>query len=182
MQALLRRQGVLQVLCSCPVGSDLARLACSPIQIMEYAEDLEAWASLSYGNASNTGFSYRLLEDMTSKFSDRNQEATLYFAHVEVLFPFMTLLRINEDPFSLTADTYDRKRSFRSSLMAPFAANMGFALYQCPSAVDRPVVVAFHNQVPLALPKCPGPCYLEDFKKNYLVRPFFMLLSNRPSY
>jgi len=59
---------------------------------------------------------------------------SLYFGHTETLLPFYSLLGLFLDEKPLTASNFlqhKEKRKFRSSIISPFAANIGFTLYEC---------------------------------------------------
>lgn len=137
---------------------------------MEYIYDLGKWADQGYGSELNAALSQPLLEDMVQKFSNSDQEATFYFSHAEAVLPLLSLLQINKDDFELTSQTFSRDRLYRTSLMAPFAGNIGFGLYNCTGYPGSPFVIAFANGGTLPLPKCPSPCSFEDFVHAYLVK------------
>ncbi|KAF6025945.1 MINPP1 [Bugula neritina] len=108
-------------------------------QVLEYAQDLKAYWKKGYGYTINYEQSCPLLTDIFTNFQEiiSNSSApavSLYFGHTETLLPFYSLLGLFLDEKPLTASNFlqhKEKRKFRSSIISPFAANIGFTLYEC---------------------------------------------------
>lgn len=100
------------------------------------------------------------------------QEAvTIQVGHAETLLPLLTLLGFFKDSDPLTSTNYasQAQRSFRTSLILPYAANLLLVLYDCGE--DGLRLQPLLNERPLAFPGMAGqqdsmPLY-QDVREHY---------------
>lgn len=100
------------------------------------------------------------------------EAVTIQVGHGETLLPLYTLMGFFKDDEPLTSSNYasQHQRSFRPSLVLPYAANLLLALYDCGEGNLRlqPLI----NEKPVSFPgltkgpQAPMPLY-EDVKKHY---------------
>jgi hypothetical protein len=144
-------------------------------ETLEYLEDLKHWYKKSYGTPLNAKMvcplHHHLLHELRQRAQGESERAAaLVFAHGETLLPLMTRLRLYADEEVLTASLslpQRARRNFRTGSIIPMAANLLLVLYQCspgPAASSlapslRHVVLALHNERPIALPMCAGAMY-----------------------
>ncbi|KAM3606163.1 uncharacterized protein V6R79_011812 [Siganus canaliculatus] len=112
-------------------------------QVMEYANDLKQFWKRAYGYDINSKSSCILFHDLFSRLNKAAQEneegeqvteaATVQIGHAETLLPLLTLLGFFKDSDALTSTNYatQTQRSFRTSDMLPYAANLVMVLYDC---------------------------------------------------
>lgn len=65
--------------------------------------------------------------------SNPSEKGNFYFAHKEILIPFLTKLGLYRDQQPLTSDDYATRggsRLWRTSLMSPFGANFIAVMYK----------------------------------------------------
>lgn len=106
-------------------------------EVLEYLGDLKHYYKTGYGFSINYRQATPLLKDMVAVLKElkANQKsdpkATIYFGHAETIVPLIALLGLFEGP-PLTADGFilSKHRAFRTSKIAPFAANIGFLVYR----------------------------------------------------
>ncbi len=68
----------------------------------------------------------------TTETSQRSTiEGHFRFAHAETVLPLASLLGYLQGDRPLKSSSIDESRIFRSSIVAPFSANIGFTLYEC---------------------------------------------------
>ncbi|KAG7280072.1 hypothetical protein CRUP_018028 [Coryphaenoides rupestris] len=79
------------------------------------------------------------------------EAATIQVGHGETLLPLLSLLGLYKDPAPPTADNYAQQhgRSFRTSGIVPYAANMLFVLYDCR---EGPRLQFLLNETPVQFP------------------------------
>ncbi|XP_059214792.1 multiple inositol polyphosphate phosphatase 1-like [Centropristis striata] len=112
-------------------------------KVMEYANDLKQFWKRAYGYDINSKSSCILFHDVFSrlnKAADENKSGqqvtetvTIQVGHAETLLPLLTLLGFFKDSEALTSTNYatQSQRSFRTSRMLPYAANLILVLYDC---------------------------------------------------
>ncbi|CAN6467417.1 unnamed protein product [Victoria cruziana] len=175
------------------------------VLLLEWTDDLEIFILKGYGKSINYRMGVPLLRDVFQSienaiYARENQstgtfeKAQLRFAHAETIVPFTCLLGLflersefekiqSEQPFQLPPKP-PSERSWRGSIVAPFAGNTVLALYHCPadkskgSASEKHnggyFVQVFHNEIPVKLPGCGDVnlCPFEVFKER-VVSPHF---------
>uniref|UniRef100_A0A3Q3EBD0 Multiple inositol polyphosphate phosphatase 1 n=1 Tax=Labrus bergylta TaxID=56723 RepID=A0A3Q3EBD0_9LABR len=112
-------------------------------QVMEYANDLKQFWKRGYGYDINSKSSCILFHDVFSRLDRAANEnksgqqvteaVTVQVGHAETLLPLLTLLGFFKDNETLTSLNYatQTQRSFRTSHMLPYAANLLLVLYDC---------------------------------------------------
>ncbi|TNM99304.1 hypothetical protein fugu_012337 [Takifugu bimaculatus] len=110
---------------------------------MEYANDLKQFWKRGYGHDINSKSSCILFHDLFSRLekavSDHKsgqkvtEAVTVQVGHAETLLPLLTLLGFFKDNNRMTSVNYaaQTRRSFRTSLIVPYAANLVLVLYDC---------------------------------------------------
>ncbi|KAH7488671.1 hypothetical protein PRIC1_007215 [Phytophthora ramorum] len=113
---------------------------------MDYFQDLKHFYRKSHGNALSTKIAAPLLQDIFRTMKQRvdgnsDIEGYFRFAHAETIIPLASLMNISyfnrhasDREGHFRADTpleLALQRKFKSSELAPFAANIGFVLYEC---------------------------------------------------
>ncbi|KAL2650155.1 hypothetical protein R1flu_018283 [Riccia fluitans] len=128
------------------------------VELLEWADDLQAHHLKGYGEAINYKMGVPLLEDVVSSMdraiaaSEAQKDvlveaARLRIAHAETLIPFTCLLGLfleGDDVKSLQTEKSMKhppsppyQRVWKGSLVAPFGANTAVVLYKCPREVER---------------------------------------------
>ncbi|XP_035028142.1 multiple inositol polyphosphate phosphatase 1 [Hippoglossus stenolepis] len=150
-------------------------------QVMEYTNDLKQFWKRSYGYDINRKSSCILFHDVFSrldKAANENQSGqqvteavTVQVGHAETLLPLITLLGFFKDSEALTSTNYatQSQRSFRTSHMLPYAANLLLVLYDCGGGDLR--LQPLLNEKPVTFPglaeqQASMPLY-QDVKANY---------------
>lgn len=112
-------------------------------QVMEYANDLKHFWKRSYGYDINSKSSCILFHDVFSRLEKAAKEnmsgqqvaeaVTVQVGHAETLLPLLTLLGFFNDSEPLTSTNFaaQTRRSFRTSHILPYAANLILVLYDC---------------------------------------------------
>ncbi|XP_030603825.1 multiple inositol polyphosphate phosphatase 1-like [Archocentrus centrarchus] len=112
-------------------------------QVLEYANDLKHFWKRGYGYDINSKSSCILFHDVFSRLDKVVEEnksgqqvaeaVTVQVGHAETLLPLLTLLGFFKDSETLTSTNFATQahRSFRTSLMLPYAANLLLVLYDC---------------------------------------------------
>ncbi|EGZ29842.1 multiple inositol polyphosphate phosphatase-like protein [Phytophthora sojae] len=113
---------------------------------MDYFQDLKHFYRKSHGHALSYEIATPLLQDIFRTMKQRvdgksDVEGYFRFAHAETILPLASLLNVSyfdrhasDQEGHFRADTpleLAFKRKFKSSELAPFAANIGFVLYEC---------------------------------------------------
>ncbi|KAE8902446.1 hypothetical protein PF005_g12430 [Phytophthora fragariae] len=113
---------------------------------MDYFQDLKHFYRKSHGHPLSYEIASPLLQDIFHTMKQRvdgmsNVEGYFRFAHAETILPLASLLNVSyfdrhasDREGHFRADTpldLALKRKFKSSELAPFAANIGFVLYAC---------------------------------------------------
>ena len=116
------------------------------VAILEYAVDIENWYENAGGNPVAAEAPFVLLRDIVDTILTYTSgdpsvvRAKWRFAHAETILPFATLLGLFETQPPLLADHRDDDRLFKTSVVAPMAANIVATLYHCESKI--------HNNAP----------------------------------
>ncbi|XP_034538566.1 multiple inositol polyphosphate phosphatase 1-like [Notolabrus celidotus] len=112
-------------------------------QVLEYANDLKQFWKRGYGYDINSKSSCILFHDVFSRLDNAAVEnklgkqvteaVTIQVGHAETLLPLLTLLGFSKDNDTLTSTNYatQAQRTFRTSHMLPYAANLLLVLYDC---------------------------------------------------
>lgn len=144
----------------------------------DYLDDLKAFYELGAGHAINYEMAAALLQDVFSSLRGRINETNdlhsiIDFAHAETTLPLLTLLGYT-DRSSLTASanlTAIEARDFRTSVDAPFGANVEFRLFQRKSNEDQYFVQVLVNEQEDEIPGC-GDVYCDVVKVERLWRTY----------
>ncbi|KAM4624303.1 multiple inositol polyphosphate phosphatase 1b [Polymixia lowei] len=149
----------------------------SSAKVLEYKSDLKQYWKRAYGHTINSKSSCTLFHDLFTRLelavqqSRSGQEVpeavTIQVGHAETLLPLLTLLELYKDQTPPTADNYNKQhgRSFQSSRIVPYAANMLFVLYDCHQG---PRLQFLLNESPVRFPglKEDAPLY-RDVRRRY---------------
>uniref|UniRef100_A0A3Q3SVF1 Multiple inositol polyphosphate phosphatase 1 n=1 Tax=Mastacembelus armatus TaxID=205130 RepID=A0A3Q3SVF1_9TELE len=150
-------------------------------QVMEYANDLKQFWKRGYGYDINSKSSCILFHDVFSRLDKAaidnrsgqqvTEAVTVQVGHAETLLPLLTLLGFFKDSEALKSTNYatQTQRSFRTSHMLPYAANLLLVLYDCGAGDLR--LQPLLNEKPVTFPLLAGqqvsmPLY-EDVKEHY---------------
>ncbi|KAM9345142.1 multiple inositol polyphosphate phosphatase 1-like [Symphorus nematophorus] len=152
-------------------------------KVMEYASDLREFWKRGYGYDINSKSSCLLFHDLFSRLDkiaadnksgqQVTEAVTVQIGHADTLLPLLTLLGFFKDSNALTSTNYasQAQRSFRTSHMLPYAANLVLVLYDCGGGDLR--LQPLLNERPVTFPglidqKASMPL-LEDVKEHYKV-------------
>ena len=149
---------------------------CTLKQVLEYYNDLKYWYEFGYGNAINGKTSCPLMKDVKKTFEETKNLGTFYFSHEEGLLPFLDLVGLYKDNFTLTYDIYGEdmvtNRKYQGSRIGPFAQNIGFVFFDCGEG-NNSKVLTLHQERVVKLDKCSEEaCDWEEFKEAYQVKIF----------
>ncbi|XP_028989579.1 multiple inositol polyphosphate phosphatase 1b [Betta splendens] len=112
-------------------------------KVLEYQSDLKQFWKRSYGHAVNSMSSCPLFHHVFRTLDKAGrprrsteaspEPASILVGHAETLLPLLSLLGLYKDQSLLRASNYQSQqgRSFRTSLIVPYAANLLFVLYDC---------------------------------------------------
>ena len=120
------------------------------LDMLEYREDLEYYWQDGYGYKVNTEQGCVLVKDAVDNFrnitmglhSREEQNGIFYFTHSGTILKLLSYLGLYKEKVnpetglspSLRHDNYERmkeSRNWRTSLIDPFASNVGFVLKKC---------------------------------------------------
>ncbi|KAH7854323.1 hypothetical protein Vadar_012552 [Vaccinium darrowii] len=194
-----RRQDVSSLWYLCKQEASLLNMtnqACalftpSEVSLLEWIDDLKLFILEGYGNALNYRMGVPLLEDVVQSMEQAimaqeeglapgtYEKARMRFAHAETLLPFSCLLGLflegsefdkiqKEQPLKLPPKPPQR-RTWRGSVVAPFAGNTMLVLYSCPNnSSSKYFVQVLHNEHPVPMPGCGNSdiCPYEIFKES----------------
>lgn len=177
---------------------DITNQACglfnpTELALLEWTDDLEAFILKGYGKSVNYRMGLPLLKDVVESMelainateealpSGSYEKARLRFAHAETVVPFSCLLGLflqgseynlilKEKPLELPPKP-PKRRTWRGSVVAPFAGNNMLVLYSCPVRKSSKYFVhILHNEHPVPLPGCDNSdfCPFEVFKERIL--------------
>ncbi|XP_057981577.1 uncharacterized protein LOC131166943 isoform X2 [Malania oleifera] len=163
----------------------------SEVNMLEWTDDLELFILKGYGKSLNYRIGVPLLEDVVQSMEDAikakeeghapgsYEKARLRFAHAETVVPFSCLLglflegsefeQIQREQSLQLPPKPPLKRSWRGSLVAPFAGNNMLVLYSCAAnASSKYYVQVLHNENPMPMPGCHNSdfCPFEVFKER----------------
>ncbi|XP_056153197.1 multiple inositol polyphosphate phosphatase 1b [Lampris incognitus] len=163
-------------------------------KVLEYKSDLKQYWKRGHGHSINSKSSCSLFHDLFARLelavqqSRLGQEipeaATIQVGHAETLLPLLSLLGFYKDQTPPTSENYSKQhgRSFQTSKVVPYAANMLFVLYDCH---PEPRLQFLLNESPVQFPGMEedAPLYQDvrqryrhllegcDFKKECEVKP-----------
>ncbi|DBA05001.1 TPA: hypothetical protein N0F65_007003 [Lagenidium giganteum] len=116
------------------------------LRTMDYFHDLKHFYKKSHGHALAYEIASPLLQDMFQSMKQRvartsDVEGHFRFAHAETILPLASLLNLSDfdrhvnsrDGHFLASTPLEvaERRVFKGAVLAPFAANIGFVLYEC---------------------------------------------------
>ncbi|XP_041644900.1 multiple inositol polyphosphate phosphatase 1-like [Cheilinus undulatus] len=131
-------------------------------KVMEYAADLREFWKRGYGHDINSKASCDLFHDVFRRLGKAASEnksgqqvteaVTVQVGHADTLLPLLTLLGFFKDNETLTSSNYatQTQRSFRTSHMLPYAANLLLVLYDCGDGDLR--LQTLLNEKPVTFP------------------------------
>ncbi|XP_069000695.1 multiple inositol polyphosphate phosphatase 1-like [Embiotoca jacksoni] len=131
-------------------------------KVLEYASDLREFWKRGHGYDINSKSSCNLFHDVFSRLDRAANESksgrqvseavTVQVGHADTLLPLLTLLGFFKDTDVLTSTAYAARaqRSFRTSFMLPYAANLLLVLYDCGGGDLR--LQPLLNEKPLTFP------------------------------
>ncbi|RLN52434.1 hypothetical protein BBJ29_009527 [Phytophthora kernoviae] len=129
---------------------------------MDYFQDLKHFYKKSHGHLLSHEIAAPLLQDIFRTMKQRVEgksdiEGYFRFAHAETILPLAALLNVSyfdrhtsDKEGHFRADTpleLALQRKFKSSALSPFAANIGFVLYECTSDERKPHAVSSNFKV-----------------------------------
>ncbi|GAB9465880.1 hypothetical protein Gpo141_00003269 [Globisporangium polare] len=142
---------------------------------LDYAEDLENYFEKGGGFQINYEIASVLLKDIFTYMKALIDGTTkvvgnFRFAHAETTLPLMTLLGYGDRTPLLASYTADQIafRGFRTSVLAPMAANIDFRLYQSKANATQYFVQVLVNEKVAPVPGCDGQVFCELTKVEEL--------------
>jgi len=163
-------------------------LVADHVAVLEYAKDLDEWYENGPGNPVARTMPVELLRDLVAAFDDAvasslaaateddvrapnttRRRSALRFAHAETLLPLATMLGLFDAQPAPTAARLDDARRFRTSVVAPMAANLVATLHPCGGASASKVKVLY-NEREVVLPACAAEgvyCDLATLKRAF---------------
>ncbi|XP_062382482.1 multiple inositol polyphosphate phosphatase 1b [Sardina pilchardus] len=129
-------------------------------QVLEYKSDLKQYWKRGYGHDINRKSSCTLFHDLFRrldqaaydfKFGHVTEAVTVQVGHAETLLPLLSLMGFFRDETQLTASNFRQQqgRTFRTSQIVPYAANMVFVLYECGEGLRLQFLL---NEKPMTFP------------------------------
>ncbi|KAJ8248365.1 hypothetical protein GJAV_G00241230 [Gymnothorax javanicus] len=129
-------------------------------KVLEYAHDLKQFWKRGYGHDINRKSGCSLFHDVfgrldrvanASRFGQVMEAVTVQMGHSNTLLPLLTLLGFFRDDLPLLASNYASQcgRTFRTSRILPYSANLVFVLYDCTDGLR---IQALLNEKPLCFP------------------------------
>ncbi|EAT36389.1 AAEL011510-PA [Aedes aegypti] len=141
------------------------------VQVMEYKEDLNYYYQNGYGSEVGSDLSCHAMADMLKHLGRVDGEQVIaYFTHDSAIQLFLVALGAMEDREALRADNYYamEDRNFRSSELAPFAANIAVVRYECEDSEEPEKVMFFLNEKSLKFDWCTeGICDWSEVIRRY---------------
>ncbi|XP_054712174.1 multiple inositol polyphosphate phosphatase 1-like isoform X2 [Uloborus diversus] len=141
------------------------------LKVLEYAGDIDDYYKDAYGNEINPKQACPVADYVVDLFREyenvSNSKAVMQFSHAGGVKKVFSLFGLFKDEKPLKADDFcsQQQRKWRSSLVAPFNANLALILFQCGIELK---IKGFHNEKPVILGGCETElCALEDFYKTY---------------
>lgn len=130
-------------------------------KVLEYKSDLKQYWKRSHGHMISSLSSCPLFHHVFRTLDKAGrprrsteaspEPASILVGHAETLLPLLSLLGLYKDQTPPTADNYEAQhgRSFRTSLIVPYAANLLFVLYDCQRG---PRLQLLLNESPVRFP------------------------------
>ncbi|TKS90306.1 Multiple inositol polyphosphate phosphatase 1 [Collichthys lucidus] len=130
-------------------------------KVLEYKSDLKQFWKRSHGHVISSLSSCPLFHHVFRTLDKAGrprrsteaspEPASILVGHAETLLPLLSLLGLYKDQTSPTADNYHSQhgRSFRTSLIVPYAANLLFVLYDCQRGPRLQMLI---NESPVQFP------------------------------
>lgn len=147
--------------------------------IIDYLIDIRNYWEMGYGFTINWQTSCPYTSRLFKMFRNvvdgkRHNEAypepfVVQFAHTDTIIPLYTAFGLFNDSQKFLAGNYqiNKNRKFRTSLIGPFSANLGFGLYKCGTSMDY-VIRLFVNEEPVVIPACrQTSCLFSEFETYY---------------
>lgn len=143
---------------------------------MDYHGDLKAYWKKGFGHNLSWEIAAPLLKDIfdsVKQFTEGKNDLVGHFrfAHAETILPLICLLTHNwVDAVELQASTPEEiawTRSFKASILAPFAGNVAFHLYQCGSTYK---IQTRFNEQNVQISGCHASgylCTLDEFEASF---------------
>lgn len=134
-------------------------------KVLEYKSDLKQYWKRSHGHAISSMSSCPLFHHVFRTLDKAGrprrsteaapEPASILVGHAETLLPLLSLLGLYKDKTPPTASNYNTQhgRSFRSSLIVPYAANLLFVLYDCQKGPRLQMLI---NETPVRFPGLPS--------------------------
>ncbi|GAB9465881.1 hypothetical protein Gpo141_00003270 [Globisporangium polare] len=145
------------------------------VDSLDFAEDLESFYEKGPGYQINYEIASVLLKDIFTYMKALIDGTTkvvgnFRFAHAETTLPLMTLLGYGDRTPLLASYTADQIafRGFRTSVLAPMAANIDFRLYQSKANATQYFVQVLVNEKVAPVPGCDGQVFCELTKVEEL--------------
>ncbi|XP_048843450.1 multiple inositol polyphosphate phosphatase 1b [Brienomyrus brachyistius] len=148
----------------------------SDAQVLEYKNDLKQYWKRGYGYDINRKSSCTLFHDIFTRLNqaaneirsgDVTEPVAVQVGHAETLLPLLSLMNLFMVETPLTAANFaeQHNRTFLTSRMVPYAANLAFVLYSCQEGPRLQLVL---NERPLTFPGISHPVPLfRDVKEQY---------------
>uniref|UniRef100_A0A3B3UM92 Multiple inositol polyphosphate phosphatase 1 n=1 Tax=Poecilia latipinna TaxID=48699 RepID=A0A3B3UM92_9TELE len=123
----------------------------SDAKVLEYSFDLKQFWKRSHGHLISSLSSCPLFHHIFRTLDKAGQPASVLVGHAETLIPLISLLGLYKDQTLPTASNYHSQhgRSFRTSRIIPYAANLLFVLYDCQRGPRLQLLI---NETPLRFP------------------------------
>jgi multiple inositol-polyphosphate phosphatase / 2,3-bisphosphoglycerate 3-phosphatase len=105
----------------------------SQVDVLEYKEDLKYYYKSGHGSELNKRMACATVNDMLTQLEyNVGPKTVAYFTHSSELQLFLVALGAVKDNEPLRADNYNRLRNrfWRTSAIAPFAANVAAIKYE----------------------------------------------------
>lgn len=130
-------------------------------KVLEYKSDLKQYWKRSHGHVISSLSSCPLFHHVFRTLDKAGrprrsteaspEPASILVGHAETLLPLLSLLGLYKDETPPTASNYRTQhgRSFRTSLIVPYAANLLFVLYDCQRGPRLQLLV---NESPVRFP------------------------------
>lgn len=150
----------------------------SDAKVLEYKSDLKQYWKRSHGHVisglSSCPLFHHVFRTLDKAGRPRRstdaapEPASILVGHAETLLPLLSLLGLYKDQTPPTASNYRTQhgRTFRTSLIVPYAANLLFVLYDCQRGPRLQLLV---NESPVRFPGLEGedaPLY-RDVRATY---------------
>ncbi|XP_071513577.1 multiple inositol polyphosphate phosphatase 1-like [Panulirus ornatus] len=113
----------------------------SDFEVLEYHQDLKYYYEDGYGHPLNSKTACRTLGDLYTYFrtsvslGEARPQGIFYFAHDKTIIKVLSHVGLFQPSQHLKHDNFAemKNRSWRTSYVSPFSANLAFVLYRCDS-------------------------------------------------